>query len=214
MTSAACKYLVWTVMDDLKYVRWKISPKSAENLNANVLQNRCEIVTISKHSASIAQNSTTNAWCITCTCSGVSTCVLLCKRHYNKAVDIWSAGCIFAELVTRPSPNRQGLFPGLSYKDQTDKIIRVVLHALQNQNVVDLFARRASRSPFGRCLERRLKKIWRQYVTAGLFVCLKWLHGCREFVCLKWLHGCRELVGLVDRRVETSTHEHLFDGKP
>jgi serine/threonine protein kinase len=149
--------------------------------------------------------------------------VLLCKRHYNKAVDIWSAGCIFAELVTRPSPNRQGLFPGLSYKDQTDKIIRVVLHALQNQNVVYLFARRASRSPFGRCLELRLKKIWRQYVTAGLFVGLKWLHGCREFVglkwlhgCrefvgLKWLHGCRELVGLVDRRVETSTHEHLFD---
>jgi serine/threonine protein kinase len=53
--------------------------------------------------------------------------VLLCKRQYNKAVDIWSAGCIFAELVTRPSPHRQGLFPGFSYKDQTDKIIQVIL---------------------------------------------------------------------------------------
>jgi hypothetical protein len=51
--------------------------------------------------------------------------VLLCKRQYNKAVDIWSAGCIFAELVMQPSPTRQGLFPGHSYKDQTDKIIRV-----------------------------------------------------------------------------------------
>jgi serine/threonine protein kinase len=115
--------------------------------------------------------------------------VLLCKRHYNKAVDIWSAGCIFAELVTRPSPNRQGLFPGLSYKDQTDKIIRVVLHALQNQNVVDLFARRASRSPFGRCLERRLKKIWRQCVTAGLFVGLNLLQGIGLFEMVAWLQG-------------------------
>lgn len=51
--------------------------------------------------------------------------VLLCKRQYNKAVDMWSAGCIFAELVTRPSPHRHGLFPGLTYKDQTDKIITV-----------------------------------------------------------------------------------------
>ena len=51
--------------------------------------------------------------------------VLLCKRQYNKAVDIWSAGCIVAELVTRPSPQRLGLLPGLSYKDQTDKIIQV-----------------------------------------------------------------------------------------
>ena len=51
--------------------------------------------------------------------------VLLCKRQYNKAVDMWSAGCIFAELVTRPSPHRLGLFPGLTYKDQTDKIITV-----------------------------------------------------------------------------------------
>ena len=50
--------------------------------------------------------------------------VLLCKRQYNTAVDIWSAGCIFAEPIMRSSPQRQGLFPGLSYKDQTDKIIQ------------------------------------------------------------------------------------------
>ena len=51
--------------------------------------------------------------------------VLLCKREYNNAVDIWSAGCIFAELIMNPSPNRSGLFPGHTYKDQTDKIIHV-----------------------------------------------------------------------------------------
>jgi serine/threonine protein kinase len=52
--------------------------------------------------------------------------VLLCSRQYNKAVDIWSAGCIFAELILPPSPHRRGLFPGVSYKDQTDKIIQVL----------------------------------------------------------------------------------------
>ena len=51
--------------------------------------------------------------------------VLLCKRQYSKAVDVWSAGCIFAELVMQPSALRLGLFPGQSYKDQTDKIMEV-----------------------------------------------------------------------------------------
>ncbi len=52
--------------------------------------------------------------------------VLLCKRQYSNAVYIWSAGCIFAELIMQPSPHRAGLFPGHSYRDQTDKIIKVM----------------------------------------------------------------------------------------
>jgi serine/threonine protein kinase len=52
--------------------------------------------------------------------------VLLCKRQYSNEVDIWSAGCIFAELIMQPSPHRAGLFPGHSYRDQTDKIINVM----------------------------------------------------------------------------------------
>jgi serine/threonine protein kinase len=51
--------------------------------------------------------------------------ILLCKRQYNTAVDVWSAGCIFAELIMPPSPQRRGLFPGATYRDQTDKIIEV-----------------------------------------------------------------------------------------
>jgi serine/threonine protein kinase len=51
--------------------------------------------------------------------------VLLCTRQYNTAVDMWSAGCIFAELIMRPSPQRLGLFPGHTYKNQTDQIIEV-----------------------------------------------------------------------------------------
>jgi serine/threonine protein kinase len=51
--------------------------------------------------------------------------ILLCKQQYGAAVDVWSAGCIFAELILPPSPQRRGLFPGTTYKDQTDKIIEV-----------------------------------------------------------------------------------------
>ena len=46
--------------------------------------------------------------------------VILCHSHYSKAVDIWSVGCIFAELL-----GRQPLFPGDHYLDQIQKIVAV-----------------------------------------------------------------------------------------
>ena len=47
--------------------------------------------------------------------------VILCPSHYSKAVDIWSIGCIFAELL-----GRQPLFPGDHYLDQIQKIIGII----------------------------------------------------------------------------------------
>lgn len=38
--------------------------------------------------------------------------VILCPSEYSKAVDIWSVGCIFAELL-----GRQPLFPGILHKN-------------------------------------------------------------------------------------------------
>jgi len=47
--------------------------------------------------------------------------VLLGSRNYSTQVDIWSVGCIFAEMVTgRP------LFPGNSEQDQLHKIFRAL----------------------------------------------------------------------------------------
>jgi len=47
--------------------------------------------------------------------------VLLGSRKYSTPVDIWSCGCIFAEMVTgRP------LFPGASEQEQLTKIIKVL----------------------------------------------------------------------------------------
>ncbi|ETO32077.1 hypothetical protein RFI_05040, partial [Reticulomyxa filosa] len=47
--------------------------------------------------------------------------VLLGSKHYNTSVDMWSIGCIFAEMLTgRP------LFPGTSEKDQLHKIFQLL----------------------------------------------------------------------------------------
>jgi len=47
--------------------------------------------------------------------------VLMGSKHYNTSVDMWSIGCIFAEMLTgRP------LFPGTSEKDQLHKIFQLL----------------------------------------------------------------------------------------
>ncbi|CAN6442564.1 unnamed protein product [Victoria cruziana] len=47
--------------------------------------------------------------------------ILLGSRHYSTPVDVWSVGCIFAEMV-----NRRPLFPGDSEIDELFKIFRVL----------------------------------------------------------------------------------------
>ncbi|KDN34786.1 Cyclin-dependent kinase 1, partial [Rhizoctonia solani AG-8 WAC10335] len=48
--------------------------------------------------------------------------VLLGSRHYSTAIDIWSVGCIVAEMVMHGQP----LFPGDSEIDQIFKIFRLL----------------------------------------------------------------------------------------
>lgn len=48
--------------------------------------------------------------------------VLLGSRHYSTAIDMWSVGCIFAEMAMQGTP----LFPGDSEIDQIFKIFRYV----------------------------------------------------------------------------------------
>ncbi|WVQ79056.1 cyclin-dependent kinase 1 [Cryptococcus sp. DSM 104549] len=47
--------------------------------------------------------------------------VLLGSRHYSTAIDMWSVGCIIAEMATR-----QPLFPGDSEIDEIFKIFRIL----------------------------------------------------------------------------------------
>eukprot|EP00762_Andalucia_godoyi_P002981 ANDGO_04175.mRNA.1 Extracellular signal-regulated kinase 1 len=46
--------------------------------------------------------------------------LLLQSRHYSSTIDVWSAGCIMAELF-----NRKPLFPGRDYLDQLNRILAV-----------------------------------------------------------------------------------------
>ncbi|KII90385.1 hypothetical protein PLICRDRAFT_38907 [Plicaturopsis crispa FD-325 SS-3] len=48
--------------------------------------------------------------------------VLLGSRHYSTAIDMWSVGCIFAEMIMKGIP----LFPGDSEIDQIFRIFRVL----------------------------------------------------------------------------------------
>jgi cyclin-dependent kinase len=47
--------------------------------------------------------------------------ILLGSKNYNTSIDMWSIGCIFAELV-----NMKPLFPGISEKDQILKIFKLM----------------------------------------------------------------------------------------
>jgi cyclin-dependent kinase len=47
--------------------------------------------------------------------------ILLGSKNYNTSIDMWSIGCIFAELV-----NMKPLFPGSSEKDQIVKIFKLM----------------------------------------------------------------------------------------
>lgn len=63
-----------------------------------------------------------------CSCRQVVTLwyrapeILLGSRHYSTAIDMWSVGCIIAEMATR-----QPLFPGDSEIDEIFRIFRQVV---------------------------------------------------------------------------------------
>ena len=47
--------------------------------------------------------------------------ILLGVRHYSTPVDVWSIGCIFAEMI-----NGKPLFPGDSEIDELFKIFKIL----------------------------------------------------------------------------------------
>ena len=78
--------------------------------------------------------------------------VILCPSEYSKAVDIWSIGCIFAELL-----GRQPLFPGDHYLDQIQKIISV-LGTPKNDDLE--FITKVEAKEFLMKLVKRTKQTW------------------------------------------------------
>lgn len=73
---------------------------------------------------------------------------ILMPKEYTKAVDVWSIGCIFAELL-----GRQPLFPGDNNLDELQKIISVLgtptesdMDFIKKQNIKDFVNKLAKRT--------------------------------------------------------------------
>lgn len=58
----------------------------------------------------------TDSWCIVFLCRAPE--LLLGAKEYSKAIDMWSVGCIMAELVAK-----EPLFRGKTELEQIDKVI-------------------------------------------------------------------------------------------
>ncbi len=61
--------------------------------------------------------------------------IMLNSKGYNKSIDVWSVGCILAEML-----NNKPLFPGKHYLDQLNHILNIIgspsdddLRCIQNE---------------------------------------------------------------------------------
>lgn len=80
--------------------------------------------------------------------------IMLNWMHYNQTVDIWSVGCIMAELLTGRT-----LFPGADHIDQLTKIMKLV--GTPNTDLVDKLSSQEARN-YIRSLPHMKKKDFRQ----------------------------------------------------
>jgi len=58
--------------------------------------------------------------------------VIISSKHYANAIDIWSVGCIFAELI-----GKTPLFSGKDFLDQINKIINIMGSPCE-QDLIDI----------------------------------------------------------------------------
>ena len=65
--------------------------------------------------------------------------ILLGSRDYNRAVDIWSIGCVFAEMLAR-----KALFPGDNSLDQVTRIMKV-LGSFNEEDIIEFASDAACR---------------------------------------------------------------------
>ncbi|XP_042224493.1 mitogen-activated protein kinase 14-like isoform X2 [Homarus americanus] len=80
--------------------------------------------------------------------------IMLNWMHYNQTVDIWSVGCIMAELLTGRT-----LFPGADHIDQLNKIMKLV--GTPSQDLIDKLSSEEARN-YIRSLPQMRKKDFRQ----------------------------------------------------
>ena len=78
--------------------------------------------------------------------------VILNASMYSKAIDIWSIGCVFAELL-----GRAPLFPGENYLDQVKRIVAILGTPTRDDMA---FIGNDAAKKYIRSLPKRTKQVW------------------------------------------------------
>eukprot|EP00297_Palpitomonas_bilix_P006935 CAMPEP_0113896990 /NCGR_PEP_ID=MMETSP0780_2-20120614/18378_1 /TAXON_ID=652834 /ORGANISM="Palpitomonas bilix" /LENGTH=382 /DNA_ID=CAMNT_0000888299 /DNA_START=17 /DNA_END=1165 /DNA_ORIENTATION=+ /assembly_acc=CAM_ASM_000599 len=98
--------------------------------------------------------------------------VLLGLKDYDASVDIWSTGCILAELI-----GRKPLFPGKDYIDQ----VKIIVDVLGNPDESAYSFARDSARRFMKNLPKREKKEWSKMYPKGNPLALDLLDKMLQF---------------------------------
>lgn len=149
------RYFLYQILRGLKYIH------SANVLHrdlkpSNILINRsCDLKICDFGLARVADSDHNHAGALT---EYVATRwyrapeIMLNSSNYSKSMDLWSVGCILAEML-----NNQPLFKGAHYVDQLNRIFMIIGSPSQPEldSICNLNARR-----YVQCLPRREKKPW------------------------------------------------------
>mmetsp|Transcript_22754 Transcript_22754/g.34655 ORF Transcript_22754/g.34655 Transcript_22754/m.34655 type:complete len:369 (-) Transcript_22754:40-1146(-) len=98
--------------------------------------------------------------------------LLLGTKNYTKAIDMWSVGCILAELL-----GRKALFPGKDYVD----MLKLIVSVLGNPEREDLHFASEKAVRFLATLPRRQKKEWSELYPRASAEALDLLQKMLEF---------------------------------
>lgn len=86
--------------------------------------------------------------------------IMLDSRRYTKSIDIWSAGCILAEMISR-----RPIFPGRDYLDQVKQIVNVL--GFPSQDDLNSIGNERAREFINSLPDRRPRVSWSEKYPNG-----------------------------------------------
>jgi mitogen-activated protein kinase 1/3 len=99
--------------------------------------------------------------------------VMLTFKEYTRAIDIWSVGCVLAEMLSG-----KPLFPGRDYHDQ----LSIILDILGTPSIDDFYAITSQRSrEYIRALPFRKKKSFQALFPGANPLAIDFLEKCLTF---------------------------------
>ena len=148
-----CQFFLYQILRGLKYIHSRnVIHRDLKPRNLLVNSNcdlkicdfglaRCDFSTLSRQTAAMTDYVATRWY--------RAPEVILTWEKYTKAIDMWSVGCIFAELM-----GRQPIFPGVDSSNQIQLIVDVlgfpkdeVIHKIRSEKAKSYLQRLPKRKP-------------------------------------------------------------------